>query len=267
MRFAFFKGCKIPHYLPEYGLSMANILKTLGVELVELPFTCCGHQIRDYSFISFIHAAAWNLAIAEKEDLRIVTPCKCCFGNLKHAHHHLKSSPSLKKEINDILKKDNMEWKGTHAPKHLLTVLYHDLGAGFIKNHVTYPLTGLSVAAHYGCHALRPKKITQFDNPLAPVIFEELIEITGATTVDWDRRLECCGNPILARNRELSIELMKNKLADAGKSSADIVCTACTYCQIQFDHVRNEEKLPISSEYPQALLYTTLLARAMGFKH
>lgn len=264
MKFAFFKGCKMPRYLPEYEASVQNILKTLGVELATLNFTCCGHQIRDHHFISFIHSAAWNMALAEKEGLAIITPCKCCFGNLKHAHYRLKKNTLLKNEVNAILRQDGLEWRGTHTPKHLLSVLYHDLGAGFIKKHITRPLTGKKVAAHYGCHALRPKKITQFDNPLAPTLFEALIDLTGARSVEWDKRLECCGNPILERNRPLSIELMKSKLADAGKSGADVVCTACTYCQIHFEQVRDEEKIAISTEYPPAVLYTTLLEQAMG---
>lgn len=264
MQFAFFKGCKMPHHLPEYEASMQIIFKTLGVELVELNFTCCGHQIRDHNFISFIHSSAWNMALAEKEGLTIITPCKCCFGNLKHAHYRMQESSQLKNDINAILRQDGLEYRGIHPPKHLLSVLYHDIGAGFIKKHITHPLTGKNVAAHYGCHALRPNKITQFDNPLSPTLFETLVELTGAQSTQWDKRLECCGNPILKRNRPLSVELMKSKLADAGKSGADVICTACSYCQLQFEQIRDEEKAVISDEHPPAVLYTTLLEQAMG---
>ncbi|MGD9187656.1 MAG: heterodisulfide reductase-related iron-sulfur binding cluster, partial [Desulfobacteraceae bacterium] len=65
------------------------------------------------------------------------------------------------------------------------------------------PLTNLRVAAHYGCHALRPANITGFDNPLTPTIFERLIEATGASIADWPLRLDCCGHPLWKKTIDL----------------------------------------------------------------
>ena len=257
MKFAFFKGCKIPHFLPRYEVSTRSVLNSLDVKLIDLDFNCCGNQVRDQDYKSFIYSAIRNIAIAEKQGLTILTPCKCCFGNLMHAQHDLQNDKQLRVEIKSLLAKENLDWSGDRNPKHLLSVLRHDVGLTRLKAKVVTKLKDYRVAAHYGCHALRPENIVQFDNPFAPTIFEELIAVTGAETVQWSRRLECCGSPILEKNRELSIKLMKNKFEDAFYSNARYICTACTYCQIQFESVRYEEAL--SSDYPEALLYTDLL--------
>jgi heterodisulfide reductase subunit B len=128
---------------------------------------------------------------------------------------------------------------------------------------VTRPLEGLKVAPHYGCHALRPDNVVQFDNPLAPTIFENLISVTGAESADWPLRLECCGNPLWEKNSRLSIKLMNRKLANAAESGADVLATACTYCQLQFDKIRKEQP---EQKVPEltSVLYIQLLGISMG---
>ncbi len=105
----------------------------------------------------------------------------------------------------------------------------------------------------------------QFDNPLAPTIFENLISVTGAESADWPLRLECCGNPLWEKNSRLSIKLMNRKLANAAESGADILVTACTYCQLQFDKIRKKqpEKQRKVPEL-ESVLYIQLLGISMG---
>ena len=263
MKYAFFKGCKMPQFQPDYEKSTRQVMDKLGVELVDLEFNCCGHQVKDQDTISFLYAAIRNIAVADDKGLRIMTPCKCCFGNLMNAVYTVENDAALKEEIVSLLADENLRWNGENKPVHLLSVLRHDIGLDAIEKQVVKQMSDYSVAAHYGCHALRPSNVMQFDNPFSPVIFEELIRVTGAETVDWSRRLECCGNPILEKNRDLSVKMMTNKFEDAFHSGADYICTACTYCQIQFESVR-EEEIP-DADYPEALLYTKLLASSFGF--
>jgi len=265
MKFAFFKGCKIPYYLEQYDTSTRAVLKTFGVRLVDLDFNCCGYPNRDINFEAFVLSAARNMALAENKGLDILTPCKCCYGSLKHAIHFMRENDALRTAINGYLKKEKLEWKGTSKVKHLLTVLSDDIGLPAIYASIAKPLVNLNVAPHYGCHALRPSNIVHFDDPLAPSIFEDLIFATGARPVEWPRRLDCCGNPLLGKNDALSLAMMQNKIDDATESGADCICTACTYCQIQFDSVQANAAC---SEQPASMmpsiLYTQLLGISMG---
>ena len=264
MKFALFLGCKIPFYLKEYGLSTQVVLNALDVKLIDIEFNCCGYPIRSYNFESFIFSAARNLALAEQQNLSIITPCMCCYGSLKHAEYFLRKNHSLKTKINELLREENLTWNGSCEVRHLLSVLFHDVGIGAIKKQIKHPCGSLRVAASYGCHALRPSAVVELDNhPLNPTIFEDLVTVTGAVSVDWHRRLECCGNPLWGKNNSLSLDLMQKKLSSARESKADGLCSACTYCQIQFDKVQKAELIQNQEEMP-SILYPQLLGLSLG---
>jgi len=56
---------------------------------------------------------------------------------------------------------------------------------------------------------------------------------------------------------------MAGKIEDARQSGAEVLVTACTYCQMQFDTVQADHARQNSPLLP-ALLYTQLLGTAMG---
>ncbi len=85
MKYAYFPGCKIPHHLPEYGSSVEAVCDAVGIELAKPEFNCCGYPVRHENELASIYSAIRNFAVAEEAGLPIMTPCKCCFGNLKYA--------------------------------------------------------------------------------------------------------------------------------------------------------------------------------------
>jgi heterodisulfide reductase subunit B len=266
MKFALFLGCTIPARLTQYESSSRAVLGKLGVELVDIKeFNCCGYPIRNIDFKASILASARNLALAEKEDLPMLMLCKCGFGMLKHAHHILKEDPTLLNEINTTLKKEGLEYKEGIEIKHLLSVLYHDIGSDAIKEKITKPFKDLKIATHYGCHALRPSEIVQFDDPVNPTLFDSLVALTGAESIYWEKRLDCCGAPLTGVNDDLSMDLTEKKLANAKQSGADFLCDACSYCHIQFDTVQGMITHPTgNNNLLPAILYPQLLGLSMG---
>ena len=149
--------------------------------------------------------------------------------------------------------------------KHLLSVLNKDIGTEAIKGKMSTAFKGLKIATHYGCHALRPSQVVGFDNPLAPTLFDELVEATGAESIEWQMKLECCGAPLWGVNDPLSMDLTLKKLNDGKKSGADYVCAACPYCHIQFDKVQRMmlSQRDVNRALP-SILYTQLLGLSMG---
>lgn len=269
MKFLFFAGCKIEKELQHYETSSRAVLNALGVELADVELNCCGYPIRDQNMVASIFSAARNLALASRHHLDILTPCKCCFGNLKYAVSRLREDRDLREKINRLLKKEGLFWEEGVQVKHLLSVLYHDVGLSAIREKIRHPFRELNIAPHYGCHALRPGRVVQFDNPLAPTLFEKLVAVTGAEPVSWSRRLECCGNPLWEKNNDLSLYMMQKKLEDAHGAGADFLCVACTYCQIQFDRIRASHPEEGNSSWKHKLpsiLYPQLLGLAMGLK-
>ncbi len=260
MKYALFLGCKIPSRLPAYEASTRAVLEHLGVTLVDLEFDCCGYPARNYSHEAFVVAAARNLALAERAGLDVLTPCKCCFGSLRHAMRFLREDAALHARVTQALGAEGLAWTGTTEVEHLLPVLARKVGVDALAAAVRTPRTGLRVAAQYGCHALRPSNVTRFDNPVAPTIFESLIRAAGATPVDWPRRLDCCGDPLHEANARLSERMTRAKIADAIESGAEVICTACPHCHLRFDAV--QAGMPSLSI--RTLLYTQLLGLALG---
>ena len=266
MKYALFLGCNIPARVMQYESASRAILGALNVGVVDIKeFNCCGYPLRNINFNAFVLLAARNLALAEQDDLDIITLCQCCFGTLKKAHHLLKEDALLRKEVNSRLEKEGLSYNGGIEVKHLLQVLYHDVGIAAIQKEVKKRYEGLPIAAHYGCHILRPSQVVQFDNPVSPTLFDQLIGITGAHSIDWPMRLECCGAPVCGINDELSMDLSKKKLEDGRQRGAEYVCVACPYCHLQFDTVQERmlSEKRMGDRLP-AILYPQLLGLCMG---
>ena len=265
MKCAYFPGCKIPHHLPEYGASVEAVCAALGIDLVPLDFNCCGWPMRHENELASIFSAVRNFALAEEAGLPILTPCKCCFGNLKYAHSRLAEDGKLSVLVGSLLAQDGLAMPQSMNVSHLLTVLDEQVGVDLLQRHTATPLVGVKVACHYGCHALRPGNVTGFDDPLAPTLFERIVTALGAEAVDWDLRLECCGHPLRGRDDVISAALMRKKLEDAASVGADVVATACTYCQLQFDKERGAlmRNDPLRKA-PPAVLVTQLIGLALG---
>lgn len=269
MKFALFLGCNIPARLNQYESSARAVLDKLDVGLVDIKeFNCCGYPVRNIDFKAFVLASTRNLALAEKAQVNMITLCKCCYGSLKKADHLIKHDASLRADVNNILDKEGLRYEGDIEVKHFLSVLYHDVGIETLKKKIVRQFSGLKIATHYGCHALRPSKIVQFDDPVSPSIFDRLVEATGAISIDWSRKLDCCGAPLWGTNDDLSMKLTEKKLADGRNAGADFLCTACPYCQIQFDTVQEMILSTRGSSDPQipSLVYPQLLGLVLGIR-
>ena len=160
--------------------------------------------MKNSDFETFVLFSARNLALAEKRQLNVMTLCKCCFGSLKKVNHLMKEEVSLRNKINGYLGQEGLEYKGDLEVVHLLSVLYKDLGLAAIKEKMSRSFKDLKIATHYGCHALRPSDITQFDNAVAPVLFDQLVEATGAKSIDWS---DCLGEARLQAARKAQAEI------------------------------------------------------------
>jgi len=266
MEFALFLGCTIPARLNQYESSSRAVLEKLGVGWVDIrEFNCCGYPLRNIDFKVFLLSSARNLALAEKKNLNVMTLCKCCYGSLKKADFLMKENPSLKKEVNSTLEKEGLKYEGEIEIKHLLSVLHQEIGIEAIKGKMAATFKRLKIATHYGCHALRPSQVVGFDNAVAPSLFDQLVEVTGAESIDWPMKLECCGAPLWGVNDRLSMDLTLKKLMDGKKSGADYVCAACPYCHLQFDKVQKMILFQRDVNHPlPSILYPQLLGLSLG---
>jgi len=266
MKYAFFQGCNIPIRIQQYATSTEAVLNKFGIELIEVPdFNCCGYPARNVDEKAYLLPSVRNMAIAEKMGRDILVICNCCFASLQKAKNTLTKDSKLKDELNSFLVKEGLQYKGCVQIKHYLTVLYEEIGTEQIRKQLVNRFKDLNISVIHGCHILRPREITTFDDSFVPKITEELLDTTGVTSLDWRGKLECCGAALAGINDELSRKLLKEKITGAQTAGADFITPICSYCHLQFDTTqRNLDGDKSSDKLLPVLLYPQLLGLCLG---
>ena len=199
-KYALFIGCTISVRGLNYELSARKVAEKLGIEFVDIQeFSCCGFPLSSIHHDSALAIAARNLALAEDKGLDIITLCSACTGYLAEAKRKLTNNTDkrLLNKVNKKLKDLGYHYNGGVKIKHFARVLYEDIGLDKIKKQVKKSLKGIKVAPHYGCHYIKPSEIyDDFDSPIHPQSLDKLIEVTGATSVHYRDKLQCCGGGI-----------------------------------------------------------------------
>ncbi len=266
--YALFLGCTIPARQPSYELSARKALTKLGIELVDLPnMTCCAPPpIQSIDLETSLAIAAYNISLAEEADLNILTLCTGCFESLAMTNAMLKEDRNLKEKVNKILSNSDKEFKGSHEVRHYLRSLMDDVGIARIKEDITKPLAKLKVASFSGCHLLRPSKLLQFDDPERPQIFDNLIEVLGAKSIDYRNKLKCCGGLLRGYADDIALSIAREKIINTTQAGADCISTLCPFCFMTLDMGQLMMKSKFKEEYNMPILhYTELLALALGF--
>jgi heterodisulfide reductase subunit B len=258
-----YMGCSVPANYPNYETSILRVATALGIDLEYMDgVACCGSpNLRAIDYFGWLVVNARTLAIAEKNGHDIVTPCNGCFGSLKDVYHFLMHDDDYKKRVNAELKEEGLEFKGTIRPRHIIEVLYTDIGIEDIKKKITHPLDGVGIAIHYGCHLLRPADVTEF----SPAVLDELVRATGATVVEYPLWKNCCGATVLPVNEPLAIRLARDKIKSMKEAGAEFATVVCPACCNQLDL----QQLGLKDSYGEVynlpvLFYPQILALAMG---
>ncbi len=258
-----YMGCSVPANYPNYEASMVKVAEALEMELNYMEdVACCGSpNLRAIDYFGWLVVNARTLAIGEKTGYDIVSPCNGCFASLKDALHHLKYDKEDLKKVNAELKKQNLELKGTIKVRHIIEAMYTDVGPEEIRKKITKPLDGVGIAIHYGCHLLRPVDVTGFN----PEILQEMVQVTGATVVDYPLWKQCCGATVLPVNEDLAVRLARDKLKSMKEYGAVFVTVVCPACGNQLDLQQMGLKDSYGEVYDlPVLLYPQILGLAMG---
>lgn len=266
--YTLFLGCIIPARFPFMEKSTRLVLSKLGCVLHDLEgATCCPTKsiIKPIGDLAWYVTAARNLALAEKQGHDLLIPCNGCYSTLKSVEVELRVNPLLREQVNKILSSAGLEYNGTIEVKHLVEVLHDEIGITKIKQHIIKPLDGMKIAAHHGCHMLRPSSSIFFDDPNKPKKFDALINALGAKSIEYDTKMLCCGGNLNSADEpDEASALARMKLLEVMKK-ADAISLTCPSCFMQYDSrqyllQKSGEKLNVP-----VLYYPELLGLAMGF--
>jgi len=268
MKYAFFLGCLIPARELNYEVSVRKVLPAFDVNLVEMKgANCCApFSIQSLDYASWMALAARNICIAEEMGLDILTLCNDCYESLLMVNTLLKEKKDLRNKVNETLSKVGKEFKGKTNVKHLVDVLHDDVGIKKVKDAIKAPFDGLRVGAQPGCHLTKPKRI-HFEIIRGYRALDELVEATGAESVQFERREMCCGGPLRDIDDDLARQVSRQKLISLKNADVQAIVTICPFCYLQLDTGQLEVKRHFNEEYNLPVIhFIELLKMAMGMK-
>jgi heterodisulfide reductase subunit B len=251
---------------PWFEAAVRKSVAKIGLELVDVEgFTCCPDPIyfQARNKLDWYTVAARNLSLAEDLGHDIITTCSGCTATLCEVNLALREDPSLRKQVNQRLKKIGRQYKGSVNVRHAVVVLRDDFGVERVAASVTYPLQGLKVAVHYGCHLLKPSRVMRVDDPDRPAILDRLLRAIGAEPIFHDKTLLCCGRACMTES--IPDRMVCDILETIKSNQADCMGLICPTCFDEFDlgQILLERKLKKQLRVP-VVYYFQLLGLAQG---
>ena len=243
--FAYYPGCSLESTAREFELSVQAVCRALGIELKEVTdWNCCGASSgHSVNYELSLALPGRNLAIAEQTGMELAVSCPACFLRFKRTDYDLKHDPALKGEIERVI---GMPYEGKHATRHIMEIIYREVGLEELKKRVIRPLKDVKVVSYYGCLLVRPPRVTGFGEHENPVMMDEMMDALGAQSCDWAGKIDCCGGSLALTRTDIVLKLVGDLMEEAKKAGAEAVICACPLCQANLDtRQSSRETLPI----------------------
>ncbi|RJR53401.1 MAG: heterodisulfide reductase subunit B [Desulfobacteraceae bacterium] len=267
MKYGFFPGCSLESTAWDYDRSTRGVCESLGIELRDIPdWVCCGSTPA--------HASNGSLAVAlpvlnlqkagDAGFPEVLAACASCYARLRTANYKVRSDPA---ELERARRITGETYEGNVRVRHILDVLFNDLGVKEIRKRILSPLKGLRVASYYGCLLSRPREVVAFDDSEHPTCMDELVRATGADPVDWPYKTECCGASLSISKTSVVNRLGYRLLSTAHRAGAECIVVACSLCQLNLDFRQPEARKKQNPIPDLPVLYITqLLGLALGLE-
>ncbi|MFQ5909819.1 MAG: CoB--CoM heterodisulfide reductase subunit B [Thermoplasmata archaeon] len=243
--YGLFLGCITPLRYPGIETSTLEVAKALDLDMAVLEGTsCCPAPgvFRSFDQKTWLALGARNLALAEKKGVDIVTICNGCFGSLSEVAEQIEHDEEKKKAANSILERIGRQYNGGVKVRQFAELLCTDVGLDAITAKVKNKLDHIRAAVHYGCHYFKPEVVKRIENRESPRTLDELVEATGATSVDYGNKNLCCGagGGVRARAKDVAQKMTDQKLEAIKASGANSIIDMCPFCHLQFDQGQQE---------------------------
>lgn len=262
MAISYYPGCSLKSTAKEYQMSAETVCKHLGMELIEIEdWNCCGAlEVSSLNSTLALALVARNLKITSEKSDKLAVACNACLNNLRLVQHKLSSNEELKQKISKML---NYEFYEIEI-KHILDLLWQDVGLDNIGKNVKKELNGLKTVSYYGCLSVRPSKIMKSDDPDNPTRLDEIVSILGGEPLEFTSKTKCCGGGILMTYRDKAFKMTEQILKEAGERGAQCILTACPLCQMTLETVSQKVNAGPNGQKIPILYFTQLMGLAFG---
>ncbi|RLG49474.1 MAG: hypothetical protein DRN96_09535 [Thermoproteota archaeon] len=259
-----YPGCLASTELYACELSARRVLDALEVPYRDAEgLSCCGMPVKSMSTLAWLYLSARNLALAEEHGGDLLTLCSVCDFHISEARRVLKHSRELRAKVEELLDQEGLRYAGRARAVSMLAVLAEAAESGKLAE--SRGLSGLKVAAHYGCQTLRPSDMPRPDHPEAPGRLEAIVKALGGEPVDYPEKLSCCGGILVYTRREAALTLAGEKVAAAQERGADLIVTPCPHCMKMLDQSQKAAAGVVGKPLSTPVLYATqLVGLALG---
>ncbi|MDX1413629.1 MAG: CoB--CoM heterodisulfide reductase iron-sulfur subunit B family protein [Candidatus Promineifilaceae bacterium] len=271
-KYLFYPGCSLQRNARAYLDSTMTIRDDINIVLEEIQdWNCCGAT--EYKSVYRVPSHALvgrNLALAEQQidgADTLVASCSACYLNLVKTESHMRHSARLESQVNRALAAGGLHYTpGALQVRHLLDIIFNDVGLDIIREKVVRPLTGLRVAPYYGCMIVRPDPDNRYGNPEYPVALDQLLKALGAEVIYFPQKTHCCSGHMTQVSPEVAYELIRRLISAADQFEADLMATLCPMCQLNLDAYQADTNRYFKTEYHMPVLYfTQLMGLAFGY--
>ncbi|OGX20115.1 MAG: hypothetical protein A3K54_01245 [Omnitrophica WOR_2 bacterium RBG_13_44_8] len=264
MKVSYFPGCSLETSATDYDISAKKTCEEIDIELHELEdWSCCGALCaRNINYNFSLALPSRNLCIAEDMGYKeLIAPCAACYSNLQRINDIYNRDTERKMTIEHVLGHVGLNYKGDVKINSLLQFMCRPEITDLIKKRVKNKLTGLKVAAYYGCLLTRPKN--DFDDTQDPRSFEKLMKVLGAEPIYFSMKTKCCGGVYSTIKTEIAYELGYQIMMSARE--ADIITVACPLCQMSLDAFQTGLNKFYKTDFEIPIIFFThLLGLAFG---
>lgn len=236
----FFPGCLDNSVFPQVALASVRVLEKHGFGVIIPGDTvCCGVAHRNYGDLEGARQlAGQNIrAFAGAEVDVILTGCASCGSTLQEYGDLFAGEPGEEAAA-------NFSRKVTDISRFLEGLL--EPGTSPVDAVVTY---------HDPCHMSRYQKIKEAPRKI-------LSATPGVNLVEMAEADRCCGGggTFNIFHYQLSMEILRRKIENAGRTGASILATSCPSCRIQIMHGIKRHGLAMEVLHP-----VEILARSYGW--
>jgi len=253
--FSYFPGCSLATTAKENNLSLMEMCRKIGVNLIELTdWNCCGSSSADVVDHEIaLDLSARNLFLAPPGRPLLVA-CPNCIIRLRQAHLELKQ--------NEIKRyKYEKKWGQPFNPQlqiiHFFELLDGKELSTFNENAST-SLQGLRFVPYYGCMLSRPNTLKHEKTYVG--LMEKILTSLGAEPLSWPFASRCCGTFLSVTKPEFITTVVNRIISGAIEAGADCLVTACSMCHLNLE-VRCSLKDPIPTMH-----FSELLSLALGVR-
>ncbi|HEX5734572.1 MAG TPA: (Fe-S)-binding protein [Blastocatellia bacterium] len=236
MKASLFITCLVDQFFPDVGVSMASLLRRLGVEL-DFPSaqTCCGQPAFNSGFRREARDLAARFISIFEESEHVVAPSGSCASMVRVFYPDLfKDDPAM------LEKAEGLSSRTFEFTEFLVNVLgVEDVGARYSGK----------VALHQSCHLLRELNVRT--EPL-----RLLKAVRGIELVEMERAEMCCGFGGLfsIKYPHISGGILQEKLDCIRQSRAETIVASDMGCLMQIAGGLSRQSLPIKTMHIAELL-------------